>query len=288
MTPARHLARRTAVARRTALALGPAAVLATLAACGPSQNRDASGSAASGTPAAEDLLERIRADKKVRIGIEGTYKPYAFHDDSGALVGFEKEIADAIAAGLGAEPEYIETEWDSLIAGLDVDKYDLVINNVGITDERKKKYLFSQPYAQTAGRIAVAEDSDIQTLADVSGRTAAQTATSNWAQAMTDLGAQILPVQGFAEGIELVLQGRADAIGNDLVSFNTYREEQPDAAFRLLEEPLPTNATVGVIMPSGQEALQGAVDEVITRMKDDGSLAAIYQQWVGLDLTPQG
>lgn len=277
--------------RRGALALGSTAALAALlAACGPSQNRSEDGSVASdgGTAATDDLLASITSSGTVRIGIEGTYKPYAYHDDSGTLVGFEKDIADAIASGLGATPQFIETEWDSLIAGLDVGKYDIVINNVGITEEREKKYLFSEPYAKVSGRVAVAKDSDIQTLADVKGRTAAQTATSNWAQAMTDLGAQILPVQGFAEGVELVVQERADAIGNDLVSFTTYLQEQPDANIRLLDEELPTDSVVGVIMPKGQEDLQAKIDEILDGMKSDGSLSAVYQQWVGTDLTPQG
>lgn len=278
-----------ATTRRTALALGSTTALAALlGACGPAQNRDASGSAAPTSSEAGDLLTTIQSTKKIRIGVEGTYKPYAFHDDSGALVGFEKEIADAIATGLGAEPEYIETEWDSLIAGLDVDKYDLVVNNVGITPEREKKYLFSQPYARSIGRVAVPKDSDIQTLDQLQGRSAAQSATSNWAAQMESLGATILPVQGFAEAIELVTQGRADATANDLVSFQTYLQEKPDAAFRLLDGELPDDTQVGIIMRKDQQPLDDAVNEILTRMKQDGTLSAIYQRWVGTDLTPAG
>ncbi|MFC0675958.1 transporter substrate-binding domain-containing protein [Brachybacterium hainanense] len=275
--------------RRTALALaGGGGLAALLAACGEPQTRGEDGTVVSdggGSPAA-DALASIRSSGTVRIGVEGTYRPYAFHDDSGALVGFEKDIADAIAGGLGAEAEYIETEWDSLLAGLDVDKYDLVINNVGITPERQEKYLFSQPYARAIGRVAVPEDSEIQAMADLKGARAAQTATSNWAATMEGLGAEIIPVQGFAESIELVVQGRADATANDLVSFQTYLEENPGAPFRLLEEELPLDEEIGVIMPKGQEALLAAVDEILTGMKQDGSLTAIYQEWVGQDLSP--
>lgn len=274
--------------RRTALALGSSAGLAALlAACGPAQNRGADGSVASDGGDAGDLLETIQSTKKVRIGLEGTYKPYAYHDGS-ELVGFEKEIADALAKGLGATPEYIETEWDSLIAGLDVNKYDFVINNVGITPERQEKYLFSQPYARSVGRVAVPKDSDIQTLADLKGRTAAQSATSNWAAQMTKLGAEIQPVQGFAEAIELLVQGRVDATGNDIVSFTSYLDEKPDADFRLLDEELPDDSTVGVIFRKDQEPLQKKVDEILTTLKSDGTLKAIFEKWVGTDLTPQG
>ena len=236
--------------RRLALALGGTSVLAVLAAC---SSEGGSGSSDGGGGA--DVLARIQESGTVRIGLEGTYRPYAFHDSSGELVGFEKEIADRIAEGLGAEPEYVETEWDSLIAGLDVDRYDLVVNNVGITPERQEVYAFSEPYARSIGRVAVPEDSELQTLAELEGARAAQTATSNWAAQMEGLGAEIVPVQGFAEAIELVLQGRADATANDLISFQTYQEEHPEASFRLLDEELPDDTTVGVIMQQDQDAL---------------------------------
>jgi cystine transport system substrate-binding protein len=282
--------------RRLALAAGGGLGLAALlAACGESQNRDGSapggdagGSGASdGGGSGEDVLARIQESGTVRIGVEGTYRPYAFHDDSGALVGFEKEIADAVAAQLGAEPEYIETEWDSLIAGLDVDRYDIVINNVGITPEREEVYAFSEPYARSIGRIAVPADSEITTVDQLDGVRAAQTATSNWAAEMTELGAEVVPVQGFAEAVELLVQGRADASANDLVSFQTYLEENPDAPIRLLDEELPTDILVGVIMQQDQQPLLDAVNEALAAITEDGTLTGIYEEWVGQDISPE-
>lgn len=270
--------------RRLALALSGTSVLAVLAACSSEGGSGASDGGGSG----EDVLARIQESGTVRIGLEGTYRPYAFHDGSGELVGFEKEIADRIAEGLGATPEYVETEWDSLIAGLDVDRYDLVVNNVGITPEREEVYAFSEPYARSIGRVAVPADSEVQTLAELDGARSAQTATSNWAAQMEDLGAEIVPVQGFAEAIELVLQGRADATANDLISFQTYQEEHPEATFRLLDEELPDETTVGVIMQQGQEPLLTEVNAILEEMKQDGSLTAIYEEWVGQDITPEG
>src|SRR5699024_8351662 len=163
--------------RRPTLAARGLGIAAMLAACSSGGSGSGGGSdGGSGGSDGQDVLARIQESGTVRIGVEGTYRPYAFHDDSGELVGFEKEIADAIAEGLGATAEYIETEWDSLIAGLDVDRYDVVINNVGITEERDQAYAFSEPYAQSIGRIAVPEDSDIETVEDLEGAQAAQTA----------------------------------------------------------------------------------------------------------------
>jgi cystine transport system substrate-binding protein len=284
------LVTRPATRRSLLTAGGGLGLAALLAACGPSQTRGEDGSVSSdggGKAADEDLLKRIQSSKTIRIGLEGTYRPYAYHDDKGDLVGFEKDIADAIAKGLGAKAKYVETEWDSLIAGLDVDKFDIVVNNVGITPEREKSYLFSEPYARSIGRVAVPEDSKIESFDDLKGKRAAQSATSNWAAQMEKLGAEIVPVQGFAEAIELLTQGRVDATGNDLVSFQTYQEENPDKKFRLLDDELPDDTEVGVIMPKGQEPLQKKIDEILDSMKDDGSLKKIFEKWVGQDLTPK-
>lgn len=124
-------------------------------------------------------------------------------------------------------------------------------------------------------------------LDQLSGKKSAQTATSNWADQMRAQGAEILAVQGFAEAIELVVQGRADATANDIVSFTTYLDEKPDASFRLLDQELPDQAPICVILRQGQDPLREAVDGIIGDLKADGTLRGIYETWVGTDLTPQ-
>ncbi|MDU1122214.1 MAG: transporter substrate-binding domain-containing protein, partial [Dermabacter sp.] len=168
------------ISRRSILATsGISAAALALAACGSSDG----GKQAGGSGSAEGVL---------KVGVEGVYKPYNFHDDSGKLVGFEIDIVEAIAEKIGKKTQYVEAKWDSLLAGLDAGQYDLVMNNVAVTDERKKAFDLTVPYAQTQGRLGVPEGSDITSLADVKGRRAAQTTTSNWGQVMTDAGAEIV------------------------------------------------------------------------------------------------
>ncbi|HEX5933572.1 MAG TPA: transporter substrate-binding domain-containing protein, partial [Pseudorhizobium sp.] len=83
---------------------------------------------------AGENLDKIKSAGAIRIGTEGTYAPFTFHDASGKLVGFDVEIGEAIAEKLGVKPEFVEGKWDGLIAGLDADRYDAVINQVGITE----------------------------------------------------------------------------------------------------------------------------------------------------------
>jgi len=92
---------------------------------------------------AQDDLANIKSAGAIKIGTEGTYAPFSYHDASGKLTGFDVDIGRAIAEHLGVKAEFVEGKWDGLIAGLDVKRYDAVINQVGITDARKAKYDFS-------------------------------------------------------------------------------------------------------------------------------------------------
>src|SRR5690606_17116782 len=104
---------------------------------------------------AQSDLEAITSAGKLRIGTEGTYAPFTYHDSTGALVGFDVEIGREIAERIGVEAEFIEGKWDGLIAGIDANLYDAVINQVGITEERQAKYDFSDPYIASKAALIV-------------------------------------------------------------------------------------------------------------------------------------
>ena len=181
--------------------------------------------------AAQSDLDRIKADGALKIGTEGTYAPFTYHDPSGALVGFDVEIGREIAKRLGVKAQFQEGKWDGLIAGLDANRYDAVINEVGITDQRKQKYDFSEPYiASKAVIIVKASDDTIKTFADLKGKKAAQSLTSNFGKLAEKNGAVIVGTDGFDQSIQLVLQGRADATLNDSLSFYDFQEEAAEGA----------------------------------------------------------
>lgn len=283
----RHLTRRTVLRGigLGGLSLGAAAVLA---GCGADAAPETGGEEDAQNPStpAGDLLEQIRANGVVRIGLEGTFRPYGYHDSTGALVGFEKEIADLIAQDLGVRPEYVETPWDSLIAGVDVGRYDLVINNIAPTDERRKVFDFSIPYALSQGKVGVAEDSPLHHVEEISGHSAAQTETSNFAQMMVRAGARIVPVTSFDEAILLVSYDRIEMTANDQVTFEAFFQQRPTVPIRLLDGNLGEPTESAVLMPQGQERLLAAVNASLRQRMQEGTLAAIYEKYVGQDLTP--
>lgn len=129
--------------------------------------------------AADDELAQIQESGKLKVGVEGTYPPYTYHDDNGELTGFDVEVAKAIADKLGAEADFTESDWDSLLAGIDSGRLDTVINAVSITPEREEKYDFAGPYFYITQQIVVAKDNDdIVDMASLNGKKVANTATS--------------------------------------------------------------------------------------------------------------
>lgn len=256
-------------------ALLAVAVLA-LAACGDSKDESEKKNAASNL----NKLEQIKEDGVIRIGLEGTFPPFSFHDESGDLTGFEYEIAAQIAEDLGVEGKYIETKWDSLIAGLDTDRYDFVINNISITDERKQKYDFTVPYMESVAKLAVHKDSKIQSLEDYDGKKSAQTVSSNFAQDAIGLGAEIVPTENLTNSIELVLQGRADGTIHDQVTFLTFLKEKPDAQLKLVDGKV-SSSDIAIILNKDNSEYKAALDEIITKRIEDGTFAKISEKYFG-------
>ena len=101
------------------------------------------GTNSSKTATSKNLLSTIKSEGKIQIGTEGTYAPYTFHDKSGKLTGFDVDIATEVSKRLGVKPEFVETKWDGMFAGLNAKRFDMVANEVGINSDRKLKYDFS-------------------------------------------------------------------------------------------------------------------------------------------------
>ena len=241
--------------------------------------------ALAGPAAAQSDLDRIKADGALKIGTEGTYAPFTYHDPSGALVGFDVEIGREIAKRLGVKAQFQEGKWDGLIAGLDANRYDAVINEVGITDQRKQKYDFSEPYiASKAVIIVKASDETIKTFADLKGKKAAQSLTSNFGKLAEKNGAVIVGTDGFDQSIQLVLQGRADATLNDSLSFYDFKKKQPKAPVKITAEEADADYS-GVIIRKNQPELLAAINKALADIKADGTYKKISDTYFGQDVS---
>jgi L-cystine transport system substrate-binding protein len=234
---------------------------------------------------AQGDLSKIKSAGELRIGTEGTYAPFTYHDDKNELVGFDVEIGRAVADKLGVKPAFFEGKWDGLIAGLDANRYDVVINQVGITDARKAKYDFSEPYIASKAVLIVKEDNaDIKGFEDLKGKKAAQSLTSNFAKLATDSGAELVGTDGFDQSIQLVLQGRADATLNDNLSFLDFKKKKPDAPVKIAATQDKADYS-GVIFRKGNPQLKEAIDKALADIKADGTYEKISQKYFGANVS---
>jgi L-cystine transport system substrate-binding protein len=233
----------------------------------------------------DDDLAKIKSADIIRIGTEGTYAPFTFHDASGTLVGFDVEIAQEVAKRLGVTAQFTDGKWDGLIAGLDANRYDAVFNEVSITKARKAKYDFSDPYILSKAALIVKSDNKkIKSFADLKGKKSAQTLTSNFAQIVKDNGGTVVGNDGFSQSIDLLLAGRVDATVNDNLSFLDFKTKKPDAKIKIVAT-LDDADRSGAIVRKGNPELVAAINKALADAKADGTYLKISQKYFGEDVS---
>ena len=272
-----------------------AAGVLSLSGCGSSGSSSAAASsttsgAASGAAAAgSDLLSTIQSRGTLIVALEGAWQPWSYHDESDTLVGYDVEVSRAIAEKLGVEPEYVESDWDSLFAGMDAGRYDLVCNGVEVTDERSKTYDFTTPYGYIHTALAVKKDNDtITSFEDLKGKTTANSLASTYMELAESYGATVQGIDTLEETIQLLTAGRIDATLNADVSFYDYLNVHPDADFKIVA--LTEEAShVAIPLRKGEEtaSLREAIDKAIEELRAEGTLTELSEKYFGQDISSE-
>lgn len=275
----KKLTKLTALTLTAALAVG-------LTACG--STADTAGTETTET-AGGDLLSEIQAKGTIIVAMEGTWAPWTYHDEDDNLVGYDVEVATKIAEKLGVEPQFIEGEWDGLLAGLDAGRYDIMVNGVDITPERAEKYDFSTPYAFNRTAVITTKDNDsINTLEDLNGKNTANTISSTYAQLAEQYGATVTGVDDLNQTFELLLSGRIDATLNAEMTYYDYMKEHPDANAKIAVLTDDANE-VAIPMRKGDETatLRTAIDAAIDELRADGTLKELSEKYFGTDISSE-
>ncbi len=234
-----------------------------------------------------DLLEIIRERGTIIVAMEGTWAPWTYHDENDQLVGYDVEVAKAIAQKLGVEAEFVEGKWDGLLAGLSAGRYDIMVNGVDIDPERQKTYDFSVPYAYNRTAVIVAgSNEEIKTLEDLQGKNTANTISSTYAKIAEAYGATVTGVDDLNQTFELLLSGRIDATLNAEVTYYDYMKAHPDADLKIAVMTSDANQ-VGIPMRKGENtaALRAAIDQALQELSQDGTLSALALKYFGTDIS---
>ena len=266
-----------------------AAGVLTLSGCSSNSGSSAAASGAASSTGADDQLAAIQANGKLVVALEGAWQPWSYHDESDTLVGYDVEVSRAIAEKLGVEPEYVESDWDSLFAGLDAGRFDIVCNGVEVTDERAKTYDFTTPYGYIHTALAVRKDNeDIKSFEDLKGKTTANSLASTYMELAESYGATVQGIDTLEETIQLLTAGRIDATLNADVSFYDYLNVHPDADFKLVAQTEDASHVAIPVRKSDDSAsLLEAINTAIEELRADGTLKALGEKYFGQDISSE-
>jgi polar amino acid transport system substrate-binding protein len=233
------------------------------------------------------LYDRIRAAKRIRIGVKADTPPFGVRRGKN-WTGFDIDIANAIARQLGIDDVDLvavdsRNRDDKLIAG----EVDLVVASYTITRYRERTIDFSIPYFQDGQALLVAADSPVKSYLDVAGKTVGvvKGSTSSYylKQVAPDAKERIYP--GFEQLIAGLRAHEVDAITSDrlilvgLIKLSADRDSFRIAGDRFTVEPY------GIAMPQDQSRLRDAVNAALMEMWEDGSWKTIADTWFGKGAT---
>jgi L-cystine transport system substrate-binding protein len=233
----------------------------------------------------KDLLSQIKERGTIRIGTEGTYKPFTFHDEkSGKLTGYDVEVAEEVSKRIGVKAEFVETPWEGMLTSLKTGKVDMVANQVGVKPDRLKVFDFSKPYTVSFSQIVVHQDNqDIKSIEDVKGKKAGQTPTSNYGQMARDAGANLIAYEDMMGAMKDVAAKRVDLSINDRLAVAEM--------LKSVNMPLKTidvkadRSESAFPVPKWNKALVDEINKALDSMRQDGTLSKISQKWFGQDIT---
>lgn len=259
-----------------------AAASLALAACGGS----GAGTSTDTSPGTDTSLSSVKDAGTLTVATEGTYKPFSFHEGgSGPLTGYDVDVATAVAGKLGVKVKFEETQFDSIFAGLEAGRFDAVANQITINATREEKYSMSIPYTVSQGVIVVNDSNkDITSFADLKGKTTAQSLTSNWYTLAKDSGANVEAVEGWAQSVSLLKDGRVDAIVNDKLTFLDYQVSNPDSGLKIAATTKESSDSA-FAFHKGATALTDAVNTALKDLSADGTLAKLSEKYFGQDVS---
>ncbi|WP_374723078.1 amino acid ABC transporter substrate-binding protein [Peribacillus tepidiphilus] len=225
-------------------------------------------------------------DNTLVIGIDDKFAPMGFRDENNKIVGFDIDYAKAAAEKMGTKVKFQPIDWKTKESELSSGRIDLIWNGYTITDERKKKVLFTKPYLKNAQVVVTLANSNITKLDDLAGKVVGLQSLSSAADALNDhpIKSKIKTVTEYADNVlalsDLKL-GRVDAVIIDEVVIKYYMSKEKDT-FKLLDESLaPEEYGVGV--KKGNEELLKKLQKALDELNEDGTAAEISKKWFGED-----
>ena len=256
--------------RSAIILLALAAILSILAGCSTSAGNN----------------EKEETKNTIIVGIDDTFAPMGFRDENNEIVGFDIDLASAAIEHMGKEIEFQPIDWSTKESELSSGRIDLIWNGYTITKEREKQVLFTEPYLENSQVIVTLTDSDIESIADLTGKKIGLQAQSSALNALNgnEIVSKVESVTEYKTNV-LALNdlkiGRVDAVVIDEIVIDYYMTKETDT-YTVLEEALAPEL-YGIGVKKGNEELLNDLQAALDEMNEDGTATEISEKWFGVD-----
>ncbi len=285
--------------KRLLSAVMASAMVLSLAACGGANTEttaaaETSAEAKEDTTAADTAADTTAAEAAggtLIVGFDQDFPPMGFVGDDGEFTGFDLDLAKEVASRLGLEYKAQPIAWDSKDMELESGNIDCIWNGFTMTG-REDDYTWTTPYMANKQVFVVANDSDINSQADLAGKVVEVQADSSAEAALRedqDLAntfGQLLTTPDYNTAFMDLEQGAVDAVAMDTI-VAAYQIKQRNADFKILDDAL-SEEEYGVGFKKGNTELRDKVQATLEEMATDGTLAKISDEWFGEDVTTIG
>ncbi|PVZ08658.1 amino acid ABC transporter substrate-binding protein, PAAT family (TC 3.A.1.3.-) [Pseudomonas sp. URIL14HWK12:I9] len=251
---------------------------------------------------------------EIKVATEGAYPPWNYTNADGSLTGYEIDLTHALCDRMKVKCTIVSQEWNGIIPGLTVGKYDAIIASMGVTPARKKVIAFSKSYAKAPNGFLTTSDNDLKSLAEARHAYDLTDSPADAQSAINELKTKFKgKVIGVQTGSTASNFAREYFKGLDIRDYPTFEQLALDLANGRLDigianvttfKPVieankgalvstgPTFAggvlgqgTTNIALRQGDEALRQAFDAAITSVNSDGTNKALAEKWFGVDIS---
>lgn len=245
-----------------------------LGACGSSSDKSAD----------DNVLKQVQKDGEITVGIMGTYAPYNYMDKNKEYTGFDVDIAKEVAKRLDVKAKFVAQDFSGLIPGLQKGKFDMLVSQVTITDDRKKQIDFTEPYITNEVKAIVKDDNTtIKTVDDFKGKKiGVGLGTNDETYLRTELMKQVgdFKINTYDDVITTLKDlnaGRIDATVNNVFALQPVIKEN-GYKIKAVGEALKSDKAA-IAVEKGQTELVDALDNALNDIEKDGTYTKIYKKW---------
>ncbi len=223
------------------------------------------------------------AAEKLRMGIEAAYPPFNNKDASGNVVGFDKDIGDALCAKMKVECSVVTSDWDGIIPALNAKKFDFLVSSLSITDERKQAVDFTDPYYSNKLQFIAPKTTDFKTdKASLKGKiigTQRATLAGSWLEDTYGDDIQIKLYDTQENAYLDLTSGRVDAILADKYVQYDWLKSPEGQAYEFKGEPVVDSDKIGIAVRKGDDKLRNHLNAALKEIKADGTYKKINDKY---------